>query len=56
MYESKLETNVAGSKCLLCYYDPELRNWDSVIEIALLKHKLKSGECSILCLPMEKKK
>jgi hypothetical protein len=51
MFESKLEQNAAG-QYLICWYDPERRNWNQVIEAALNKHKL-DNKTPILCLPKQ---
>ena len=53
VYESKLEEGTDGA-CLTCFYNPKLRNWDEAIAQALLKHKLESGEVTIVCIPKEK--
>jgi hypothetical protein len=50
MYESKLEIN-GVKKYLVVYYDKALNDFNEAIKTALLKHKLKPGECPVLCLP-----
>jgi hypothetical protein len=50
MRNSKLEIN-GGQKHLVVYYDKRLDDFNDAIKTALLKHKLESGECPVLCLP-----
>ena len=50
MQESRLEEN-NGHRYLVVYYDKRLDDFDRAIKTALLKHKLKPGECAVLCLP-----
>ena len=53
MRNSKLEIN-GGRKYLVCWYDTERCNWNGIINRALERHKLKPGECPVLCLAAKK--
>jgi len=50
MYDTRLEIN-GNQKYLVCYYSASLKNWDEIINRALERHKIKVGECPVLCLP-----
>lgn len=52
MHQSKLETD-GKRKFLTCFYDRRLKDWDQVIQAALLKHNLKAGQCTVLCKPLK---
>jgi len=50
--ESRLEVNEAtGLKYLVVYYDKHQADWNICINNALNRHKLRAGECPVLCLP-----
>ena len=53
MYESRIEENF-GQKYLVCWYSPDLRNWDEAIKRAMEKHKI-NDKVPILCLPKHRK-
>lgn len=52
-YTSRVDEDATGRKTLICWYNPELRNWDRVIKDALNRHKL-DANVQILCRPRRK--